>query len=328
MRQLAVTALGSRLEAVRHKPYGLQPFSASALNLTAYGLPPMAAASRFRRYGPTDSHEVRQPDVKGQTYVEQARKVRQMLRSMKPEAVSQITEFHSALNLFEALALAQREGKLIVPNDIHDRILMETTNNQYFSQNYALWTGTLVIYGAPNKPFGEQVVSRWKDDNYVKYSISFNVPKQFRGKKNCALVVEHPDFEIRRISKGRERSSRDLSEGQTGRDQRSRDFDLIDLGNNRYELKVDEQSIRLIQDFPEISGWYMPHAETGIPHGKKVEVSSDSRYLWRITNGSYLGPVCRDYFGVNRRQSVDVDCRSTYRFGVALMPLADAPKQG
>ena len=279
-------ARSSRLEAVSPKPYGLQL---------------MAAASRFGRYKPEPSQEVRKPDVQGQTFVEQVKRTREMLRSMKPEAVSQIIEFHKGLGFFEALALAKREGKLIVPNDIHDRILTETKDEIYLRQNYPVRTGTFIIREAPDKPFGKNVVCSW-DDNKVVYSISFKVPKQFRGKVNCALVVEHPDFELI------DRELGDLPKGQT------------DLGNNRYEIRVsDEANIHQIEQFPKIEGWHL--TDHGIPVGAKVGDSiDDARYLLRSYK-AYLGPVRRGYGDRRGGQYVILDGGPFFGCGVGMVPL-------
>ena len=315
-----VEAGGWRVEAVGPKSLRPKPYD---LNPKPYSLQPMAADRRFGKYGPMDSHEVRKPDVIGQSYLEQARKVREMLRSMKPDAVSQIIEFRKGLTAFEVLALAKTEGRLIVPNSVHDGILTKTKDEEYLKQNYPVWTGTLVIYEAPDKPFGEQLVFG---------DITFQVPEQFQGKVNCALVVEHPHFEIRRISNYRKRRSRptnpsgfvvhsssprkigDLSKGQT------------DLGKNSYELKAVD-GIHLIEQFPRQDGWYMPHTETGIPQGAIVKKSSDSRsrYLWVLNDdSSYLGPVARGAVmggGEYKRDVVPYGWNEP-AFGVALMPLA------
>ncbi len=264
------------------------------------------AIDPFRRYTREPKHEVRTADVTGQSYQEQVKKAREMLRSLDPEAVKQVIEFHKGLNLFQALVLAKREGKLIVPNGIHDRILTETKDpeersslgdrdrrsrdEQYLRQNYPAWTGTLVIYEAPDKPFGEQVVFN-RDINQVKYSISFKVPKQFRGKKNCVLVVEHPDFE------------------------------LVDLGKNKYQIRVTD-GIHLIEQFPKKDGWHMPDAETGIPCSMSVRESLDSRSLWRL-DSSYLGLLRRGVlYGL--RRVVNLGEFPSNRLGVALVPLATA----
>ncbi len=226
----------------------------------------MAAASRFGRYGPMDKYEARGLKIDG-TEPERLRARREMLRSMDPETAKTVIEFHRDLNFFQALALAQREGSIIVPNFVHDRILTETTDEQYLKQNYPVLTGTLIIYEAPGKPFAGKVVFNWEAHNGTIHSISFIVPEQFRRLRNCALVVEHPDF------------------------------DILDSGNNKFELRlVHGASVHLIEQFPKKDGWHMPHAENGIPHGRLVKESSDSRHLWRITNGSHLGSLGRVRF--------------------------------
>ena len=252
----------------------------------ALGFGQTRASDPFKRFKPEVAQPVRQADVTAQSYVERARKAREMLRSMDPEKVKQVIEFHKKLNFFQALALAQREGRLIVPHDVHDRILTETTDEQYLIQNYPVWTGTLAIYEAPDTPFGEQVVFQ---------GLTFIVPAQLQGKTNCALIVEHPDFEI------------------------------VTLGGSRYELRVSDESIHLLKNFPKKDGWYIPHSERKIPQDELVAESKDARYLWRL-GGSYLGPVVR-VAGVDDRQFVGVGYRSNGRFGVALMPLTAAPEK-
>ena len=232
------------------------------------------ASDIFRRFKKETVHEVRQADVTGHSFAERVARTRQMLRSMDPEQALQVIEFHKGLNFFEALVLAQKEGKLIVPNDIHDRILMETTDKKYLIQNYSVWTGTLIIYEKRDKPFGKEVNFSWKDNNDVEYSISFKVPKQFRGKTNCALVVEHPDFELI------DRELGDLPKGQT------------DLGNNNYEIKPLGE-ILLIENFPtETCKWYNPDPETKIPIGEPVKESKEARRLWRLDR-AYIGSAGR-----------------------------------
>jgi len=249
----------------------------------------LAADKRFDRYGPMKPETVRTADVQG-TEIEKLRARREMLLSMDPETAKQVIEFHRDLNFFQALALAQKEGKLIVPNDVHDRILTETHDEKYLRANYPVWTGTLVIYEKPDKPFGDQIVFRRKEDNKIKYSVTFEIPEQFRGKVNCALALDYLDFE------------------------------LMSLGNNIYEIKLaNEANIHLIQAFPKKDGWYIPHPETMIPLGEQVAESREARRLWRLAT-SYIGPVARGYnnFYDNGRQDVDLDFAPSVGFGVAL----------
>ena len=275
----------------------------SARRLRVQGVPTSLRANYpFGRYRREDAHPVRQLDVTGQSYLEQARRTRQMLREMTPAKALEVIEFRRGLNFFQALTLAKQEGRIIVPNDVHDRILTETKDRELLKQLYKdyVWTGTLVIYEKPDKPFGKRFTFK-SFHNGVNYSVSFQIPEQFQGKANCALVIEHPDF------------------------------DLLDLGDDRYKLKFDVHRIRLIQDFPKKNGWYMQHAETGVPHGIKVKESSGARSLLRVDVRSYLGPVARcvdidvDDFG--RGQLVVADFGSSFGLGVALVPLNVTPEK-
>src|SRR3989338_99432 len=243
----------------------------------------------FRRYGPMDKHEVRLPDVTGQSLAERVQKTREMLRSMTAEQLLQVIEFHRDLNLFEALALAKRENKLIVPNYVHDRILTETKDVKLLQQLYKKggWTGTLVIYEKPDTPFGEIV---------EYHGLVFQVPEQFRGKINCALAIEHPDF------------------------------DILDLGNNRFEIKlIQGANIHLIENFPiQLAGWYKPHPETMIPQGDGVAQSKKARQLWRYDN-AYVCLLRRVDYGFGYRKGIDLSCHRVlpfYRCEVAFVSLA------
>src|SRR3989338_5862415 len=80
------------------------------------------AVRGFGIYKPEEKHEVRSLKLGGDEH-QRLQRTKQMLRSMAPEQVFEIIEFHRDLSFFESLAIAKREGKLIVPNDVYDRIL-------------------------------------------------------------------------------------------------------------------------------------------------------------------------------------------------------------
>src|SRR3989338_417917 len=113
------------------------------------------AGDPFSRFKDMKKHDVRQADAKGQTYTERVERTKEMLREMPVHQLKQVVEFRSSLNLFRALELA-RQSHLIVSHSLHDKLLMETTYENYADKNYVnnVWTGTLVIYEAPDKPFG------------------------------------------------------------------------------------------------------------------------------------------------------------------------------
>ena len=199
--------------------------------------------------------------------------------------------------IWDALAKAKERGKIIVPNSVHDRMLVETNHwgTPGIKAGYSAWTGTAIIYEKPDTPFGDSVVYSWECDK-VNYSITFNIPEQFRGKANCALVVEHPDFE------------------------------LVSLGNNSYELKADEKSISLLENFPkETQKWYHYDERFRIPVGEPLNVQQADntvRYLWRIA-GSYIGLLVR-CLDVGGRQGVDV-YRPSNALGVHVISREAAP---
>ncbi|PIP38804.1 MAG: hypothetical protein COX19_10685 [Desulfobacterales bacterium CG23_combo_of_CG06-09_8_20_14_all_51_8] len=69
----------------------------------------------------------------------------------------------------------------------------------------------------------------------------------------------------------------------------------------------------------------MPHAETGVPHGRKVDQSADARYLYRLNDSSYVGLLVRGVYYL--RQGVDALCQPSDRFGVvAEVPEGDVAK--
>ncbi len=237
-------------------------------------VPPSSAVGRFSGFNPSTEgvQPVRQPLFTGDD-IQRLRDVREMLRSMTPEQALEIIEWHGNLTLFQAVSLAKETGKLIVPNDVIDGI---STQMNYVPPRVR--TGTMVVYEGSGKPFGDIVFYG---------DIRFSIPIKFQGKVNCALVVEHPDF------------------------------DLISKGENTYWLRItDENRLILVTDFPRPDGWYVPYAETGIPHGQEVGRSTGARYLFRLNNSSYVGPLVR--LDGHRGQGVGAGYPPSDRFGVAL----------
>jgi len=219
----------------------------------------LMARSRFGRFKPEERASTRQADVSGDQ-IQRLRDLREMIETMNPEDVMNMITFYRNVTVFEALTLANREGALIVPNSTYDRILTET-NNPVFLNNPPVWTGTLVICEAPGRVFGETLVYAW--EHTVQYSISFNVPDEFRGQRNCALIVQHPDF------------------------------DLLPTGPNSYRLNVtDVNMIHLIEKFPSTGGTYPYEEQFRIPV-QSTSSSNDQRWFWRVGGSCYIGLVVR-----------------------------------
>lgn len=249
----------------------------------------------FRRYRTEKEQAVRQAQLKLKDLPTDLREKREMLRAMTPKQVLAVIEFYDDLTFFEALELAKSTGRLIVPNDVHDRILTGIDDEQSIKQVYPTRTGTILIYEKPDKSFGR----------FVGFEgIVFEVPEQFQGKTNCALVVEHPDFEIINVSE-------DAAGSNT-------DFDLKTIRARSYELIVKDPSrIHLIENFPRKDrGWYMPHTKTIISQDAEVTELAEARHLWRLSNGSYIGSMGRD--GGDWRRAVFAVYGHNAAFGVAL----------
>ena len=234
------------------------------------------ASDPFKRFKPEVNQPVRQADITG-TELDRLRARRDLLRSLDPNKAKTLIEVIQPMSFFQAVALAKREGKLIVPNYVYDRILTETQD----TFRHLMWTGTLVICKAPGKKFGKKVISRFENkheykgathiitkygDDDKQCSISFAVPEKFQGKANCALVVEHPDFE------------------------------LLQLGNNKYGMVVpDERKVHLLEGIAR-SGWHNYDERFRIPIGENVEDTKDTtvRYFWRIQNKDYICILVRN----------------------------------
>ena len=94
------------------------------------------------------------------------------------------------------------------------------------------------------------------------------------------------------------------------------------------QLLVNDDRLMAVPDFPCQNGWYMPHAETGVPHGRKVDGSSDARYLYRLNDSSYVGLLVRvGIYVCGDGQSVIAYYGASIRFGVvAEVPEGDAAK--
>ena len=84
----------------------------------------LMARSRFGRFKPEERVSTRRADVSGDQ-IQRLRDLRKMIETMNPEDVMNMITFYPKLNVFEALALANREGALIVPNSTYDWVVAQ-----------------------------------------------------------------------------------------------------------------------------------------------------------------------------------------------------------
>lgn len=142
-------------------------------------------------------------------------------------------------------------------------------------------TGTLIAYEAQDKKFGKEVEFE---------GVTFIVPPEFQGIKNCALVIEQPNY-------------------------------TFENGT----IKV--QNVELVADFPLQNGWYLTHA-TGVPQGKHVNNSNkNARFLWRV-NTPYIGSVSRNGIGSDLGRDANADWTASNRLKVAQVDISYALEQG
>ena len=187
--------------------------------------------------------------------------------------VEKLVDAKNGVLLLDALALAKEKGKVIIPNSVHDRMIVgvpQPTIGPDLALAYPAWTGTLIIYGAPDTPLGEQIsylnpflAFDGPGNNVVK--IYFTVPPQFQNLINCALIIEHPNF------------------------------DVSDKGSGEFEVNVaDQANIHLIQNFPKVSGEFNHELQFKIPVENQPEDSEfrTLRIFSRAT-GSHITLVSR-----------------------------------
>lgn len=121
----------------------------------------------------------------------------------------------------------------------------------------------------------------------------------------------------------------------TGKCQGEKDVALVTLrltpadfqkDGNSLTLDIPDSRLIIVSNFPGSSGWYMPHAKTGVPHGGEVCQSPDARYLHRLKISSYAGFLVRGG-SFSGRQYVIAYFRASDRLAVvAEVPEIDVAK--
>ncbi len=124
----------------------------------------------------------------------------------------------------------------------------------------ASWViGTRIVYEAPGKGFTDSV----RAGDFV-----FEVPEEYKGLKETALVMEGNDFDVE-----------------------------IRKSDGRYTFMLIGKVTGVVENFPATSGRYCIDEATGIPHGEHVPIemyeTDTVRYLFREENGPYVGAVVR-----------------------------------
>ena len=200
-----------------------------------------------------------------------------------------LVEKENGVSMEEAIARAEKEKRVIASNKRLDQALVGSDEWKKIKAGLYCWSGTMTAYEEVEKPFGE-VVEYTDGKTGLKYL--FEVPQKYRGKTNCILVAEHPDYSL--------------------------------------EIKGNERIIRtakveLIEKFPaDNNKWYLTDPKHGIPFGDSIDSSNnDARYLSRINK--MVGLSARGYDDIgDYGRDVVLDVQPSTAFGVAV----EAPEGG
>ena len=184
-----------------------------------------------------------------------------------------------------ALAMAETEKRVIASNKRLDQALVGSDEWEGIEEVFSCWSGTMTAYEEAGKPFGEVVEYV---DSQTKLKYLFPVPQKYKGKTDCILVAEHPNYSL--------------------------EMD----GNNRI---IRAAVVDLILRFPAKGGWYLADSKYGMPFGDHSVVDdsdSNARYLCRIKKR--VGPVARFYYlgGYDYRRVVGLDYGPSVDLGVAI----------
>jgi hypothetical protein len=167
----------------------------------------------------------------------------------------------------------------------------------YFFLPTTFPVGASIAYEKPGTKLGKEIVLSVGDEPRVVLATG-----KYKGEKDIALVAL--------------------------------DLALEDFKRERGKgivLDIPESRLVVVPNFPSRDGWYMPHAVTGVPQGRK-KYDSDTRYLYRylyrLEDSSYVGLPVRGS-GILDMQTVFANLRasSSFMLGVvAEVPEADVTK--
>ncbi len=215
----------------------------------------------------------------------------------KPISVGVLRKFNDKIPLLETLGIVKATNAeygtnfRLIRHRVLNHLLTKTGTRREIRKVFPCPAGEGLAYEKPGTKLGNQIVFAGENGSRVIISTG-----KYKGEKGIALVV--PEL--------------------TADDLQKDGKDLV--------IAVDARLVA-VPDFPSEEGWHMPHEETGIPHGEKVEYSNEARYLCRRYS-SYVGLPVRDddNFG-NGRLHVYAYCRPSLTLGVAVeVPEGDAAK--
>jgi len=154
----------------------------------------------------------------------------------------------------------------VIPHDLADSALQDVTIYNHLSPRpaHSFPVDALIAYERPGIELGDRITHSYFDGFTVELATG-----RYRGAHGGLVVL-----------------------GLTSADfKQHRQHTFLDIPDSR---------LILVPNFPNESGWYMPHAETGIPHGEQLFYGIGShpgpaeRYLARADSSSYIGILARN----------------------------------
>jgi hypothetical protein len=183
----------------------------------------------------------------------------------------------------DTLRRADEAGLVIASNRRLSRALYGRFEWRDVIEAFPCRSGTMVAYEKPDKALEKYI--RFTDPN-TGLNYNFIVPREHRGKKNVALVAEHPDFHIEKDA-----------------------HDRLILAD-----KVD-----VVERFPSSrEGWFFGDEKHDIPQeSRSVNVTGPSgRHMFRMEKGVCM--VVRGYDCGYHFQYIDLSGWPSIGFGVAV----------
>jgi len=216
------------------------------------------------------------------------------------------TRERKGVSFEEAVRRADAEGLVIASNDRLDRVLVDSREYETIQEAFqaapgdqarhlACWSGTIVAYVEPGKPFGK-MIQYFDSETGDRWLLP--VPEKYWDRVNCALVAEHPYFTL----------------------EEDRPHNII----------IHAVGLSLLEGFPRplgyyegnpIRGYYKPDPIFGIPTGEIQDLRSNSVRLL-IRGEKRIIPVARYDGDLNLYVALDLEPFN------ALGVVVEAPKPG
>jgi hypothetical protein len=183
----------------------------------------------------------------------------------------------------EALRKADDLGLVIASNKRLSQSLIGNHEWRSVKGAFGCWTGTIAAYDKPDQKLGKNI--EYQDpDTGIRYV--FPVPEEHIGKKNIALIAEHPNFSLEADGKTR---------------------------------VVRATEIDIITEFPVSNHWYIGDPKHDIPAGNIVTYQDPGALaLHRIEKNVGMVNRLYDDRNGNDKRCIYLNSGPSWNFGVAV----------